>query len=84
MVTDSQVRRLFAMKNKAKTNPICQRAKNDAKCVFTKGYEYNADMGYEKQTQTNPISRHSVRKEAYGHERLYPSYFYEDFVGCCW
>ncbi len=26
-------------KNKPKTNPICQKGKIDAKCVFTKDYE---------------------------------------------
>ena len=47
--------------NKPNSNPNkpnCRKSKIDAKCVFTKDYEKNADMGYEKtkpiQTQFKP------------------------------
>jgi len=36
------------------SNPIAERVKNDAKCVFTKDYEYNADMGYKKTNPNKP------------------------------
>ncbi len=42
------------------SNPISERVKIDAKCVFTKDYENISDWTrlatWSKQTQTNPIS----------------------------
>jgi len=40
----------------SKTNPICRKGEIDAKCVFTKDYEENADNGFEKQSQNKPNS----------------------------
>ncbi len=61
--------------NKANSNPICRKAKIDAKCVFTKGYEENAAMGSKKQSQnkpnSNPISKAEKRtKEAKKKKRV--------------
>ena len=48
-------------KNKANSNPIVERVKNDAKCVFTKDYEENVDMGYEKTNPKKPNFTHPKR-----------------------
>jgi hypothetical protein len=81
--------------NKPNSNPIkpnCFNAQMSVNSILTKDYKRNDIFAVPEnkpnsnpiQTQTNPISRHSERKEAYGHERLYASYFYENFAGCCW
>jgi len=72
-------------KNKPNSNPISVKAKMNVNSYSTKDYENKPRLSAPgKQTQTNPISRHSVRKETYDHENVYPSYFYEGFIGCCW
>ncbi len=44
--------------NKANSNPICQKAKIDAKCVFTKDYEEKRGYGQKKnKPNSNPICR---------------------------
>jgi hypothetical protein len=61
-----QVGQLVIQTNKAKqtqfkpnSNPICRKAKIDAKCVFTSDYEYKRGYGPKKtkpkQTQSKPI-----------------------------
>ncbi len=42
--------------NKPNSNPICQRVKIDAKCVFTKDYEEKCGYGLKKkQTQSKLV-----------------------------
>ncbi len=43
--------------NKPNSNPISERVKIDAKCVFTKDYEEKCGYGLQKnKAKTNPIS----------------------------
>jgi hypothetical protein len=47
--------------NKANSNPICRKGKNDTKCVFTTDYEEKGGYGPKKTKPKQTQSRNSSR-----------------------